>query len=632
MNGHNEKMKMDQGIKNEPIKKDTIKRLCSYILKNRKRIIFIVLICIIIASVTEVYAQLFLKALIDNYITPLVNNGGKDFIPLIHALLTLASILLLGTISQFIYNLLMVKVSQGVLKDIRDDMFAKMEKLPIKYFDTNSHGDIMSHYTNDTDTLRQMISQSLPNLFSSLITIISILISMVYLNFTLTIIVIICVILTIVISMKYAKKSGKYFAFQQKSLGIVNGYIEEMIDGQKVIKVFTHEQKAKENFNKINDDLCKNSTKANIYANMMMPMMANLGNITYVIVAICGGIISILLPIGKEITIGTVIAFLSLTRNFTNPISRISQQFNFIIMALSGSARIFSLMDQKPEKNIGTVTLVNINKNNDELIESKKHTGLWAWKKEDGTLIELKGDVRFNNVNFGYVKDKKILYDISLYAKPGQKIAFVGSTGAGKTTITNLINAFYDVEDGTITYDGIDIKEINKNDLRKSFGMVLQDTNLFTGTIMDNIRYGNLNASDEECINAAKLANADSFIKNLPDGYNTYITANGTNLSQGQRQLLSIARCALLNPPVMILDEATSSIDTRTEKIVQDGMDKLMKDRTVFVIAHRLSTIQNAKAIIVLENGHIIERGNHEDLIKEKGEYYNLYTGALELD
>ena len=631
MSGFNSKMKMAQGIKKKPIKKGTIKRLFKYIFKHKVKIL-IVVACIIISSASEVYGQLFLKTLIDNYITPLVNSVDKDFAPLIKAILMMAGIYFIAVAAMYIYNRLMVKVSQGVLKDIRDDMFQKMEKLPIRYFDSNSHGDIMSHYTNDTDTLRQMISQSLPNTFASLITIISTFISMLYLNYMLTIVLLACVFGMLLISSKFAKKSGKYFVSQQQSLGKVNGYIEEMIDGQKVIKVFTHESEVKKDFDKLNNKLCDDSTKANIYANMLMPMMANLGNITYVIIAIVGGLLAILLPSGNLITLGTIAAFLTLTKSFTFPITRISQQFNFIVMALSGAARIFDLMDQKPENNLGKVRLVSVKRNNNKLIETQKNSNLWAWKLENGTLVELKGDVRFNDVNFGYNKDKEVLHNISLYAKPGQKIAFVGSTGAGKTTITNLINAFYDVEDGNITYDGIDIKLINKNDLRKSFGMVLQDTNLFTGTIIDNIRYSKLDATDEECIKAAKLVNADHFIKNLPDGYNTYITSNGSSLSQGQRQLLAIARCALLNPPVMILDEATSSIDTRTEKIVQDGMDKLMNGRTVFVIAHRLSTIQNAKAIMVMENGKIIERGTHEDLLKEKGTYYNLYTGKLELD
>ena len=631
MSGFNSKMKMAQGIKKKPIKKGTIKRLFKYIFKHKVKIL-IVVACIIISSASEVYGQLFLKTLIDNYITPLVNSVDKDFAPLIKAILMMAGIYFIAVAAMYIYNRLMVKVSQGVLKDIRDDMFQKMEKLPIRYFDSNSHGDIMSHYTNDTDTLRQMISQSLPNTFASLITIISTFISMLYLNYMLTIVLLACVFGMLLISSKFAKKSGKYFVSQQQSLGKVNGYIEEMIDGQKVIKVFTHENEVKKDFDKLNNKLCDDSTKANIYANMLMPMMANLGNITYVIIAIVGGLLAILLPSGNLITLGTIAAFLTLTKSFTFPITRISQQFNFIVMALSGAARIFDLMDQKPEDNLGKVRLVSVKRNNDKLVETQKNSNFWAWKLENGTLVELKGDVRFNNVNFGYNKDKEVLHNISLYAKPGQKIAFVGSTGAGKTTITNLINAFYDVEDGNITYDGIDIKLINKNDLRKSFGMVLQDTNLFTGTIIDNIRYSKLDATDEECIKAAKLVNADHFIKNLPDGYNTQITSNGSSLSQGQRQLLAIARCALLNPPVMILDEATSSIDTRTEKIVQDGMDKLMNGRTVFVIAHRLSTIQNAKAIMVMENGKIIERGTHEDLLKEKGTYYNLYTGKLELD
>ena len=627
----NNKMKMAQGVKKQPIKKGTIKRLFKYIFKY-KITIFIVISCIIINSVAEVYGQLFLKTLIDKYIVPLVNSSHPNYTPLINALLMMAGIYLMATITMYVYNRLMVNITQGVLKNIRDDMFQKMEKLPIRYFDNNSHGDIMSHYTNDTDTLRQMISQSLPNTFASLIAIVSTFVSMIYLNYLLTIVLVICIFLMLLISSKFAKKSGKYFVAQQQSLGRVNGFIEEMIDGQKVIKVFTHEDVVKKDFDKINNELCNNSTKANVYANMLMPMMANLGNITYVIIAIFGGLFAIFLPNGNLITLGTIAAFLTLTKSFTFPITRISQQFNFIIMALSGAARIFDLMDQAPEENNGKVKLVNVEIKDGKLIETDKTTSNWAWKMESGKLIELKGDVRFNNVNFGYVKEKEVLHDISLYAKPGQKIAFVGSTGAGKTTITNLINAFYDVEDGSITYDGINIRLIDKNDLRKSFGMVLQDTNLFTGTIMDNIRYSKLDATDEECIKAAKLANADYFIRNLPDGYDTIITSNGASLSQGQRQLLAIARCALLNPPVMILDEATSSIDTRTEKIVQDGMDKLMNGRTVFVIAHRLSTIQNAKAIMVMENGRIIERGTHEDLLKEKGEYYNLYTGKLELD
>lgn len=625
-------MKMGPGMKREPLSFKTIKRLFGYIFKKHKILLAIVFISIIITSVADVYGQLFLKTLIDDYITPLLSTDVKNYAPLISAIIRLGVIYLVSIFTMWLYSFLMASISQGVLKDIRDEMFDKMEKLPISYFDTHSHGDIMSRYTNDTDTLRQMISQSLPNTFASLITIISVYISMLYLNVLLTIVITICIILMLIMSGKVAKNSSKYFVGQQESLGKVNGFIEEMIDGQKVIKVFTHENEAKENFDNLNDELCKNSTIANIYANALMPLMGNLSNIAYVIVAICGGLIAIYHPFGMTMTLGVIASFLTLTKNFTNPISRISQQMNFIIMAFSGAQRIFALMDENEEENKGTTTLCYATVKNGKLVESKKCTNTWAWKDKDGNLTELKGDVRFNDVSFGYNKEKEVLHDISLYAKPGQKIAFVGSTGAGKTTITNLINSFYEVEDGTITYDGIDIKEINKVDLRKSLGMVLQDTNLFTGTIMDNIRYGNTKASDEDCIKAAKLANADDFIENLPDGYKTVITGNGASLSQGERQLLSIARCALLNPPVMILDEATSSIDTRTEKFVQEGMDKLMEGRTVFVIAHRLSTIQNAKAIMVMENGKIIERGNHEDLIAQKGEYYELYTGGLELD
>ena len=629
---NNPKMKMAQGMKKQPINKNTIKRLFKYIFKRNKSVLLIVSISIITASIIDVYGEVFLKTLIDDIIIPLANAPEKDFTNLIKSISILAVLYIICTLCMFIYNRLMIKVSQGVLKDIRDDMFEKMEKLPISYFDSNSHGDIMSHYTNDTDTLRQMISQSLPNLLACLVTIVSIFFSMLYLNFILTIIVLVCIFLTLLISGKFAQKSGKYFIKQQNSLGNLNGYIEEMIDGQKVIKVFNHEDEAKNGFDKVNEELCLNSTKANTYANMLMPMMANLGNVTYVIVALCGGILAIFNPFNITITLGTIASFLTLTKNFTHPISRISQQFNFVIMALSGATRIFELMDEKPERNSGKTSLVNIKYEYGKVVETNESTTLWAWKDEKKHLTPVAGDVRFHNVTFGYKEGKTVLHDISLYAKPGQKIAFVGSTGAGKTTITNLINAFYDVKEGSITFDGIDIKKINKKDLRHTFGMVLQDTNLFTGTIYDNIRYGNSKASNEDCINAAKLANAHDFIENLPNGYNTIITGNGANLSQGQRQLLSIARCALLNPPVMILDEATSSIDTRTEKIVQEGMDKLMEGRTVFVIAHRLSTIQNSQAIIVLENGKIIERGNHEDLMKEKGVYYNLYNGSLELD
>jgi len=616
----------------QPINKNTIKKLLKYITKNHKKKLIIVIICIIISSISQVTGQLFLKRLIDDYITPLIGQNNPILNDLINVIAQMAFIFLVGVLSSLIYNQLMVYISQGVLKEIRDDMFKHMETLPISYFDTHSHGDIMSHYTNDTDTLRQMISQSIPQCISSIITIIAIFFAMLYLNIVLTIIILIGVVFIRLVSKKLVTSSSDYFVKQQESLGNLNGYIEEMMEGQKVIKVFTHEEFAKKEFDRLNNELCENGTKANMYANTLMPILANLGNITYVLVAIIGGAISIL---HGGISIGTIAVFLTMTKSFIMPINQVSQQINSIIMALAGATRIFDLMGETSEENSGTITLVNIKKEKNKLIECDKCTEMWAWKKETdkGTeLIELKGDVRFHNVDFSYKKDKQILYDINLYAKPGQKIAFVGATGAGKTTITNLINRFYDLDKGMITYDGIDIKEINKKDLRLSLGMVLQDTNLFTGTIMDNIRYGKRTATDEECIQAAKLANADKFIEMLPNGYDTIITGNGSSLSQGQRQLLSIARSAVADPPVMILDEATSSIDTRTEKLVAEGMDKLMEGRTVFVIAHRLSTVRNSKAIIVLENGHIIERGDHNELLDQKGKYWSLYTGAFELE
>lgn len=616
----------------EKLNKDTVKKLAKYITKNYKKYLIIVLICIIISSIAQVSGQLFLKSLIDDCITPLIGSTNPNFQKLITNIMQMALIYVIGIISALIYNYLMIKVSQGVLRDIRDDMFIHMETLKIKYFDTNSHGEIMSHYTNDTDTLRQMISQSIPQCTSSIITIITIFIAMLYLNVILTLVIVISVIFIRFVSSKIIASSTTYFVNQQESLGNLNGYIEEMMEGQKVIKVFTHESVAKKDFDKLNNELCENGTKANMYANTLMPILANLGNLTYVIVAILGGTFSIILG---GISIGTIASFLTMTRSFIMPINQVSQQINYIIMALAGATRIFELMEEEPEENLGRVTLVNIKKEKGKLIECNEDTNMWAWKlpkNKNSELIELKGDVRFKDVQFGYNDDKQILYDINLYAKPGQKIAFVGSTGAGKTTITNLINRFYDVNSGDITYDGINIKDINKNDLRRSLGMVLQDTNLFTGTIMENIRYGKKDATDEECIAAAKLANADKFIEMLPNGYQTVITSNGASLSQGQRQLLSIARAAVADPPVMILDEATSSIDTRTESLVQKGMDKLMEGRTVFVIAHRLSTIKNAKAIMVLENGHIIERGDHNELLALKGKYYQLYTGALELE
>lgn len=615
--------------KKQKINKNTVKRLFDIIMSKHKIWLLVVFICIIISGIASVSGQLFLQSLIDDYISPLLLEENPVFTNLLKALFGIGFVYLIGVISTFISNRLLVNISQGVLKDIRNQMFSHMQTLPISYFDNNTHGDIMSHYTNDTDTLMQMISQSLPNLVSSIITIIAVLFGMLHLSIVLTLIVIIGVIVMLKVSKNVASKAGKYFVEQQDSLGKLNGYIEEMIDGVKVVKVFTHEEIAKKDFDKVNSLLCENATKANIHANTLMPIMHNIGNVVYVIIAIVGGLLAIN---NKGLTLGAIASFLSLSKSFMNPIGMMAGQVNSIIVALAGASRIFSLMDEKSEENDGKIKLVYATLKDNELVESNNYTGCWAWKLSNKKLIELKGDVRFNDVTFGYNSDKMVLKDINLYAKPGQKIAFVGATGAGKTTITNLINRFYDINEGSITYDGINIKDINKKDLRKSLGIVLQDTNLFTGTIMENIKYGNHKATFEDVINAAKLANADSFINLLPDGYNTVLKGNGSNLSQGQRQLLAIARSALLNPPVMILDEATSSIDTRTEKIVQDGMDKLMENRTVFVIAHRLSTVRNSKAIMVLENGKIIERGEHEQLLEQKGKYYELYTGAFELE
>lgn len=615
--------------KKQKINKNTVKRLFDIIMSKHKIWLLVVFICIIISGIASVSGQLFLQSLIDDYISPLLLEENPVFTNLLKALFGIGFVYLIGVVSTFISNRLLVNISQGVLKDIRNQMFSHMQTLPISYFDNNTHGDIMSHYTNDTDTLMQMISQSLPNLVSSIITIIAVLFGMLHLSIILTLIVIIGVIVMLKVSKNVASKAGKYFVEQQDSLGKLNGYIEEMIDGVKVVKVFTHEEIAKKDFDKVNSLLCENATKANIHANTLMPIMHNIGNVVYVIIAIVGGLLAIN---NKGLTLGAIASFLSLSKSFMNPIGMMAGQVNSIIVALAGASRIFSLMDEKSEENDGKIKLVYATLKDNELVESNNYTGCWAWKLSNKKLIELKGDVRFNDVTFGYNSDKMVLKDINLYAKPGQKIAFVGATGAGKTTITNLINRFYDINEGSITYDGINIKDINKKDLRKSLGIVLQDTNLFTGTIMENIKYGNHKATFEDVINAAKLANADSFINLLPDGYNTVLKGNGSNLSQGQRQLLAIARSALLNPPVMILDEATSSIDTRTEKIVQDGMDKLMENRTVFVIAHRLSTVRNSKAIMVLENGKIIERGEHEQLLEQKGKYYELYTGAFELE
>lgn len=619
----------------------TLKRLLSYISQYRIQFIF-VLVSILLSAVASVVSTLFLKTLIDDYITPLLLEAVPDFSGLARLILIMAGIYLIGVIATLFYNRVMVVIAQGVLKEIRDEMFEKMQKLPIKYFDTHSHGDIMSHYTNDTDTLRQMLTQSIPQLFSSVVTIVAVFVSMLTLSLWLTIFVVLFTFIILKVVGNITSKSSKYFVSQQKSLGDVNGYIEEMINGQKVVKVFCHEDKAKELFNQKNEELCKNATEANRFANMLGPLMNNMGYILYVSMAIVGGGLAILgvtnvsLSGVGTLTLGMIASFLQLSRSFIMPLSQVSQQLSSIVMAIAGAGRIFELIDEKWEEDEGYVTLVNVNKVNDELIETKDHSHHWAWKHphSDGTVTytELKGEVRFFDVDFGYNEEKIVLHNISLYAEPGQKIAFVGATGAGKTTITNLINRFYDIADGKIRYDGININKIKKDDLRRSLGIVLQDVNLFTGTVMENIRYGRLDATDKECIEAAKLANADGFIRMLPDGYNTIISGDGSDLSQGQRQLISIARAAVADPPVMILDEATSSIDTHTESIVQRGMDSLMEGRTVFVIAHRLSTVKNSDVIMVLEKGRIIERGSHESLIKEKGKYYQLYTGAFELE
>ena len=616
------------------VNKDVVKRLMSYIGHYKLRFAA-VLICIVVNALAMVSCSLYLQTLIDSYITPLLQAATPDFAPLFRSILIMGCIYAVGILACLFYNRTMVSIAQGTLKRIRDEMFEHMQTLPIRYFDTHTHGDIMSHYTNDTDTLRQMLAQSIPQMFSSLITIISVFFAMLFTSWQLTIFVLCFVFIMLQVTGRVAGKSGYYFIRQQKALGDVNGYIEEMINGQKVIKVFCHEEKAKEIFDQKNEELCKDASAANSFANILMPIMGNLGNLQYVLLATIGGTMA--LGGAGGMTVGTIASFLQLSRSFMNPISQISNQLNMVVMALAGAERIFKLMDEEPEVDEGYVTLVNAKYDeNGELTESKERTGLWAWKhphSADGSVsyTELTGDVRFEDVTFGYNPDKVILKDISLFAKPGQKLAFVGSTGAGKTTITNLINRFYDIQEGKIRYDGINITKIKKDDLRRSLGIVLQDTHLFTGTIKENIRYGKLDATDEEVYEAARLAHADQFIKMLPKGYDTMLSGDGEELSQGQRQLLSIARAAVANPPVLILDEATSSIDTRTESIVQKGMDNLMKGRTVFVIAHRLSTIRNSDAIIVLDHGKIIERGDHEDLIKLKGTYYQLYTGKLEL-
>lgn len=610
----------------------TIRRLFSYIKKGYKFPFAIVLFGILLSSAANVAGSLFLEILIDDYILPLLAVENPAFGGLLKAILIMAGIYLLGVISTLVFSRLMVVIAQGVLKKIRDEMFDHMQNLPIKYFDTHSHGDLMSHYTNDTDTLRQMLAQSIPQLFSSVTTITAVFCAMIVTSYHLTLVVIITLVFMFFITKKIAGQSKSYFIRQQKSLGKTNGFIEEMVTGQKVVKVFNHEEEAKKQFDLLNDELCHNATNANRFANILMPVMANIGNIQYVLIAVVGGALAVS-GIGG-ITLGAIAGFLQLSRTLSMPVSHLSQQLNSIVMALAGAKRIFSLLDETEETDNGYITLVNARFEDNRLVETSEQTGIWAWKipNEDGTATytRLRGDVRFYNVDFSYDKEKNVLHDITLYAKPGQKVAFVGETGAGKTTITNLINRFYEIDNGKILYDGIDIQKIRKRDLRRSLGIVLQDTSLFTGTVKENIRYGKLDASDEEVYAAAKLAKADEFISMLPQGYDTVLSGDGSGLSQGQRQLLNIARAAALNPPVMILDEATSSIDTRTEAIVQKGMDALMRGRTVFVIAHRLSTIQNSEAIMVLDQGKIIERGDHDQLISQKGKYYQLYTGAFQ--
>ncbi len=626
--------RMQGGPKSKNPKK-TLKRLFGILWKDYKLSIVVVIISIAISSLTGVIGNLFLQRLIDDYILPFLGESNPSFAPLLHALLVMAGIYYIGTVATFLYARIMISVTQGVLKEIRDKMFAHMEKLPIKYFDTHVHGDIMSCYTNDTDTLRQMISQSIPQMMSSSITIVSTFVSMLILSVPLTLLIVLMVVCMVYVVRFIGGRSGMYFIRQQKSLGALNGYIEEMMEGQKVVKVFCHEEESKEKFYRLNDELFDSAKNAHTFANILMPVMANLGNINYVLTLAVGSILAIN-GVG-HLTLGALASFLQLTRSFNMPITQVSQQFNSIIMALAGAERIFDLLDEAEEVDHGYVTLVNVIEEADgTLKESKERTGIWAWKhphKAEGTITykKLEGDVILDGVDFGYDDEKIVLHDVKMYANPGQKIAFVGATGAGKTTITNLINRFYDIQDGKIRYDGININKIKKPDLRRSLGIVLQDTHLFTGTIADNIRYGKLDATDEEVIAAAKLANAHYFITKLPQGYHTMLKGDGTSLSQGERQLLAIARAAIADPPVLILDEATSSIDTRTETIVQNGMDRLMKGRTVFVIAHRLSTIKNSDVIMVLEQGKIIERGDHESLLKERGKYYQLYTGAFEL-
>jgi len=611
------------------IDKRVVKRLLRYIFKDYKKQFLLVMVCIIISSIASVAGSLFFEVLIDDYIEPMIGVENPVWTGMFKALSFMAMIYVSGIIATFVYNRVIAKISQGVLRNIRNEMFVGMQKLPIKYFDTHTYGEVMSYYTNDADTLREMISRSIPQFISSFISIIAVFCAMIYTSVYLTIMTLLFVVLMFIVTAKVGGKASKYFVGRQKSIADMNGYIEEMVNGQRVIKVFTYEDRAKERFDELNNTLCINTTRANQYANILGPILNNIGHIQYAFVGLVGGIFA-LNGIGG-LTLGAIASFISLSKGFLSPVSQLSQQLNSIIMALAGAERIFKLMDEEPESDDGYVTLVNIEKDGDEIKEVNYNTSLWAWKK-DNEYIELNGKIDFENVNFGYEEEKQILFDISLYAKPGQKIAFVGATGAGKTTITNLLNRFYDIKSGVISYDGIDIKDIKKDDLRRSLGIVLQDVNLFTGTIRDNIKYGREDATEEDVVKASKLANAHDFIMRLPNKYDTFISGNGDSLSQGQKQLISIARAAINNPPVMILDEATSSIDTRTERMVQDGMDKLMDGRTVLVIAHRLSTIQNSKAIMVMDHGKIIERGEHDYLLSLKGEYYQLYTGKTELE